>query len=144
VKTKLSVIAGTTLLLAVGAFMWRGTPSGLHIHIQSMPWESVAVESANLSQPLRFTSTTSDLLVAPIAHGVYRIGIHFPDGRTVWSAYLHHDAGARRRVDLFVSPSTRAGYFHFRQTANRTHHLFTGETRPEDTTKEKPFQLDCI
>jgi hypothetical protein len=144
VRTKLFVIAGIALLLAAGAFLWRGALSGLHIHIQSMPWESVAVESANLSQPLRFTPTASELLVTPIAHGVYRVGIHFPDGRTVWSAYLHHDAGVRRRVDLFMSPSTRAGYIHFRQTSNRTDELFTGETRPEYTTEEKPFQLDWI
>jgi hypothetical protein len=102
------------------------------------------VESANLSKPIRFTSTGTELIVTPIEHGVYRICIRLQDGHTLWATFLHQDVGARRRVDLFVSSSSRSGYVRFRQTANRTEELFAGEVRPEDATEEKPFQLDWI
>ncbi|MHA3774817.1 hypothetical protein ACXR0O_25130 [Verrucomicrobiota bacterium sgz303538] len=143
-RTKLLIIVGVTLLLAVAVFFRRSTPSSLHIHLQSLPWESVTIESANLPEPRRFGSRSDELLLSPIAHGIYRITIHLPDGRSVWASYLHHDAGVRRRVDLFVSPSVRAGYIRFRQTANRTDELFSGDTRPEDTAEDRPFQLDWI
>ncbi len=143
-RTKLFVFTGMALLVAFGFFIWRGSPSGLHIQVQSIPWESIIVESDNLSQPIHFKSKRSGLAITPIVHGIYRIGVQLSDGRIVWSTYLHHDAGLRRRVDLFISPSPRPGYIRFRQTANRTTKLFTGETRPEDATKEKPFQLDWI
>jgi len=122
----------------------RSNPAGLDIHIQSIPWESVTVESSNLPEARHFASSAHELLVSPIGHGEYRIGIRLQDGHTVWSVYLHADAGVRRRVDLFVAPSTRPGYIHFRQTANRNDELFTGEIRPEDTTEEKPFPLAGI
>jgi len=128
----------------VAEFARRSSPAGLDIHIESIPWESVTVESSNLPQARHFASDAHELLVSPIGHGEYRIAIRLLDGRTVWSVYLHTDAGFRRRVDLFVAPSTRAGYIRFRQTVNRTEELFSGEIRPEDTTQEKPFPLAGI
>jgi hypothetical protein len=143
-RAKLLIVGGVALLLALIAFIGRRTPSGLYIHIQSIPCESVVVESANLSKPIRFTSTGTELIVTPIEHGVYRVGIRLQDGHTLWATFFHQDVGTRQRVDLFVSSSSRSGYVHFRQTANRTKELFAGEVRPEDATEEKPLQLDWI
>jgi len=135
-----------SLALSTGTWLVREhvRPAGLAIHIDALPWESVTVESTNLPQPRRFRLRSGELFVSPIAYGQYRVAIGFPDGRSVWTYYFHLDTGLRRRVDLFVSPSTRAGYIHFRQTENGGDELFSGETRPEDTTAEKPFSLSGI
>jgi len=142
---KLSIFAALgALVIVIGALFWRHTSSSLHIHLQAISGASVTVESANLAERLQFSPSTSESLISPLAHGVYRIGLHLPDGRTIWTAYLHHDAGVRRRTDLFISFSTRPGYVRFHQTANDSEELFSGETRPEDTTEEKPFHLNWI
>lgn len=143
-RTKLIIFAGIALLVAFGAFIWREPPSGLHIHVQSIRWKSIVIESDNLPQPIHIQSPGSGQPVSPLAHGIYHLRIQLSDGRIVWSSFLHHDAGIRRRVDLFISPSTRPGYIRFRQTANRFDELFSGETQPEDTTEDLPFQLDWI
>lgn len=120
----------------------RQGPSQLFIHVDSLPWQTVIVESANLPTPIRFEQRPGELKVSPISHGIYRIGIQFTDGEAIWSEFFHADVGVRRRVDVFVT--ILPGGYHFRQTANQSNKLFDGDVRPENATKQKPFRLDRI
>jgi hypothetical protein len=89
-------------------------------------------------------SASLEVRVAPVSHGVYRIGVRLADGQSIWSDFLHSNVGERRRVDVFLSPSLRPGYIHFRQTASRKTLLFEGDTLRSDATEQKPFRLDWI
>lgn len=118
--------------------------SALHVHLDSLAWDSITVESSNLSTPRSFDRSAQEIRITPISKGIYRISVRLSDGQTVWSEFFHYDAGVRRRIDVFVAPSQRAGYIHFRETTNQREQLFDGEARPADTTAEKPFLLDSI
>lgn len=126
--------------LPVVAYFHR-KPAALFIHVETLPWQTITIESDNLSSSLSFQSP-SRAIVSPISYGIYRIGIQLTNGQAVWSQYYHRDAGNRRRVDLFVTPSSSG--FHFRQTANGKEGLFDGEARLEDATKQKPFSLSWL
>lgn len=121
----------------------RRQPSAVYIHIDGLAWTNVTVQSDNLPQAQRFEPST-EVRVSPISYGAYRIGVQLSDGRLVWSEFLHCDAGVVRRVDVFLAPSSNHDYIHFRETANQKDILFEGETRPSDTTEQKPFRLAWI
>lgn len=120
----------------------RSARSELVIHVDSLPWQTLVVESANLPAPIRFERGAGDIRVRPVVHGVYRIGLHLKDGRQIWSEFFHDDAGKRRRLDLTITASP-AGY-RFLQTANQTTVLFDGEARTEEASAAKPFRLNWI
>jgi hypothetical protein len=144
---KFVVLAGICLaafLVSPPLFRYLRPAAALHIHVDSMPWDSISVESLNLSASRHFDRSAQDIRISPISHGIYRISIRLSDGQAVWSEFFHYDAGVRRRIDVFIAPSQRSGYVHFRETTNQKDQLFEGETRPGDTTAEKPFTLDSI
>ena len=144
---KFVVLAGVCLvafLVSPSLFRYLRPASALHIHIDSFPWDNITVESLNLSTPRYFDHSAPEMQISPISHGIYRISIRLSDGQTVWSEFFHHDTGIRGRVDVFVAPSQRAGYVHFRETTNQKEQLFEGDIRPGDTTADKPFLLDSI
>ena len=118
-----------TALLLGGVLLWffvavvavQLWPSGLSVRFDpALAWQSVTVqaESYNLPAPIHFTPTGEPIFVGPINHGYYTVGVQLADGRTVWTTFLHLDAGDRRRVDLFAAPSSRGGYVHLRLTAS--------------------------
>jgi hypothetical protein len=133
-----------TALILVLLNTHRLQSSALYIHVDSIPWSTVTVESSNLSRPQQFDRSTREVRVSPILHGVYRIRVQLSDGQSIWSQFFHYDAGVRRRIDVFLEPSQTSGQIHFRQTANQNKQLFNGDARPEDTTEEKPLTLDWI
>lgn len=144
---KFVVLAGIFLvafLVSPPLFRYLRPAAALHIHIAAIPWDSITVESDNLSAPRYFDRSAQEIRISPISHGIYRISVRLSDGQTVWSEFFHYDAGVRRRIDVFLAPSERSGYLHFRETTNQTEQLFEGETRPGDTSAEKPLILDSI
>lgn len=143
---KITILAGCCIagLFFVLLFTHRLRPSELYIHIDSIPWSCVTVESDNLSKPQSFDHSAHELRLSPISHGVYRIGVELSDGQFIWSQFLHYDAGVRRRIDIFLTPSQNSGYIHIRETTNRRKQLFEGDSRAADTSKEKPITLDWI
>ncbi len=117
-------------------------PAELFVHLESLSWQSVTIQSSNLPSALHFQRGSGEVKVVPIAYGIYRIGIQLATGQMIWSEYYHCDAGVRRRVDVYVTRSLER--WHFRQTANQTRVLFDGDVRPEDATEQKPFRLSWI
>ena len=134
-------IAG--LLLALALNLHR-PPSTMYVHIDRLDWTNVTVQSENLPQPQRFDRSAEAVRVYPVLHGVYRIGVQLAEGRSVWCQLFHYDAGVRQRVDVFLTPSSKPGGIHFRETANEKDLLFEGDTRASDATEQKPFRLDWI
>ena len=128
----------------IPALLQRLQPSVLCVHVDSIPWQTITVESSNLSQTQRFDRSVPEIRVSPISHGIYRIVVQLSDGECIRSEFFHHDTGARRRIDVSLKPSQRRGYIHFTETMNQQKQLFEGDARPADTTEEKPFHLDGI
>jgi hypothetical protein len=131
---KFMVFAGICLaaLLTLPALLQLFRPaSALYTHIDSIPWDGITVESSNLPTPRSFDRSAQEIRISPISQGIYRISVRLSDGQTIWSEFFHYDAGVRRRIDVFVAPSQRAGYVHFRETTNQKEQHFDGETFPE-------------
>jgi hypothetical protein len=120
----------------------RRQPSTLFIDVQSLDWQTVIVESADLPLPVHFEKGNAALAVSPIEHGVYRIGVQLSNGKAIWCEFFHHDTGVRRRIDVVVTSSPDG--FYFRQTANQSTVLFDGEARPGNATEQTPFRLDWM
>src|SRR5262245_28003776 len=91
------VAVGLLVLLPV---ISRTHPSELFIHVDSLDWQTVIVESSNLPSAIRFERGSPEVRVSSISHGVYRIGVQLASGQTVWSEFFHSDVGVRRRVDI--------------------------------------------
>lgn len=140
------LLLGIAGLLLVPRFLvtLHRPPSTLYVHIDGLDWANVTVQSENLPQPQRFDRSAQAVRVYPVSHGVYRIGVQLADGQCVWSQLFHYDAGVRQRVDVFLTPSSKPGCIHFRETANQKDPLFEGDTLPSDTAEQKPFRLDWI
>jgi hypothetical protein len=143
-RIKIGVIAllGSLALWFVWAFVSPDRPSKLFVRVDAIPWQSVTVESDNLPSPVFFENGDVEIVISPVVHGVYRVGIQLSDGRSIWCEFLHTDVGVRRRVDLIIT-SSPAG-FHFRESANGSEVLFEGETSSDNATRQKPFRLDWI
>ncbi len=129
-------------LLLVLPFLRDRAPSALILHLESIPWKTVTVESGNLPSPVLFNQGAAQCHITPISHGIYRIGIKLDQGGTLWSEFFHSNAGEDRRIDITVTPSATG--FHFRQTANQSKMLFEGDTPAETSTEQKPFRLGWI
>jgi hypothetical protein len=142
-KIALFLLVGTLAALVLLPLASQPQPSALYVHINGLAWTNVTVQSANLPQAQRFDSSR-EMRIGPISHGIYRICVQLSDGRLIWSEFFHADAGVRRRVDVFLAPSSNPDCIHFRETANQKDVLFEGETRPSDATEQKPFRLNWI
>ena len=137
-------LVGVVLALLLAPYAVRLWPSALSVRLDpALAWQSVTIESYNLARPQRFTPSAGEVRISPIEHGLYRVGVQFADGQSMWGEFLHVDAGFRRRVDLFLGPSPQAGHVHLRLTASRGFLprrlvLFDGEVRSSDASSEQP------
>ena len=134
--------AGIILSLGLFGFLFPiifRSPSTFVVHVDSIPWDSVVIESSNLDNSVTFQSGATEIKLTPIKHGVYRIGINLTNGEAIWAQFFHHDVGVRR-IDVTVRPSTNG--YHFRETANGSKELFSANAKPAEATKESPFALD--
>jgi len=137
-------LAYTFVWPQIAYYRLRQKPAELFVHVEVAPWQSVTIRATSVpSGPeWHFDRTNGEVRVSPIAYGIYRIGIQLTTNQMIWSEYYHCDAGVRRRVDIFVTPSSN--HIHFHQTFNQSVNLFDGDVRPEDTSEQKPFQLSWI
>jgi hypothetical protein len=143
-KIGILLVAAVLGFLLVTPLVSRRPPGMLYVHIDGFAWTNVTVRSENLPQPLSFVPSNSAVQVTPVSHGIYRIGVQFADGQSVWSEFFHADAGVRRRVDVFLAPSSRPGYIHVRETINQKDLLFENDIRPADASEQKPSRLGWI
>ena len=100
----LSILIITSLCIDIAS---RYSPSKLIIHVNAQTLKSITVSSDNLRTPRTFTRTNALMVVTPIEYGDYRFDIKLANGHNVIAAYYHCDAGARRRVDIYIDQIAR-------------------------------------
>ena len=120
-----------------------GDDSGLAVHPGGDDVLSVTVTSPNLERPISLERAQR----MPLDHGPYTVRIVYADRQEVWLGFFHADAGRRRTVDLYVTRNVGADTVDVRETANSGDSLktlFTGRTRLQDTSEQKPYLLDWL
>lgn len=130
-----SLFAVAILLVAISGC---GDDRGLAVHPGGVDVVVVTVTSPNLERPVSLGQAQR----MPLKHGPYTVAIRYADGQTAWLEFFHADAGKRRTVDLYVTREIGSDAVDVRETINSGDSLktlFTGSTRLQDTSEQKPY-----
>jgi len=142
--SNLLIAALVAIAIVLAGLCGCADASGLAVHCSGTEVVSATVTSPNLERPISLLGKAQRM---PLEHGPYKVRIVYADRLEVWLEFFHADAGKRRTVDVYVTRDDGSDTVDVSETANSggaLETLFTGRTRLQDMSEQKPYLLDWL